>query len=164
MRGRRLRWLALAMSSAVAACAGTAPGTWFTPEGPALRVKVAAGCPPTDAGVADVVNTFRGPPLAPAGPVAGIICQYGPRNGSGLPGSTLLLHSRTLNAAEAGQLVTVIRRMDLRRAHGVFHCPADIGLATVIGLSYPGRVDVGLWHKASGCQTLDNGRLGAFQG
>jgi hypothetical protein len=37
-------------------------------------------------------------------------------------------------------------------------------LVAVIGFSFPGRPDVGLWYDASGCQTLDNGRIGSFEG
>jgi hypothetical protein len=34
----------------------------------------------------------------------------------------------------------------------------------IIGLSYASRPDVGLAYHATGCQTLDNGRLGSFEG
>jgi hypothetical protein len=47
---------------------------------------------------------------------------------------------------------------------GTFHCPAAVGAGALIGFSYASGPDVGLWYSASGCQTLDNGRLGSFQG
>jgi len=47
---------------------------------------------------------------------------------------------------------------------GTFHCPASVGTVALIGFSYASRPDVALWYSASGCQTLDNGRLGSFQG
>jgi len=162
----RLRALALgaACCFSLIACSGITPGTWFTPQSPKLRVSVARGCAPSDAGVADVVNTVAGATLVLPRPTEGLICQYGSRAGSGLPGSTLLVGHRALDGSEAENLAAVITRLDLRRPSGVFHCPADVGLVTIIGFSYSGRPDVGLWYKASGCQTLDNGRLGAFQG
>jgi len=147
----------------VGACSG-GQGSWFMPGTPKLRVNVAAGCPPSDTAVADVVNTFSGPLLVPANPVKGLICRYGARAGSGLPHSGLLVGSKVLDHDQATQLDNVIRQLDLAKPSGVFHCPADVGFAAVIGFSYPGRSDVGLWYQASGCQTLDNGRLGAFQG
>jgi hypothetical protein len=147
----------------VAACSG-GRGSWFVPMSPKLRVNVAAGCPSSDAAVADVVNTFSGPPLVAANPVNGLICRYGARPGSGLPDSGLLVRSKVLDHDQATQLDDVIRQLNLAKPSGVFHCPADVGFATIIGFSYPGRSDVGLWYQASGCRTLDNGRLGAFQG
>jgi hypothetical protein len=69
-----------------------------------------------------------------------------------------------LKTGSAQALAAAVRRLDLSRPVGVFHCPAAFGTVAVIGLSYPGRPDVGLWYAASGCQTLDNGHLGSFQG
>ena len=57
-----------------------------------------------------------------------------------------------------------VRALSLKKPTEVFHCPADFGTIAVIGVSYPGRSDVGLWYAASGCQSLDNGRIGSFQG
>ena len=152
-----------ATSFLVAACSG-GQGSWFVPMSPKARVSGAAGCPTSDTAVADVVNTFVGTRLVPANPVKGLICQYGARAGSGLPNSGLLVRSKVLDHDQATRLDDVIRRVDLARPSGVFHCPSDVGSVTIIGLSYPGRPDVGLWYEASGCRTLDNGRLGAFQG
>jgi hypothetical protein len=141
-------------------------GTWFKPSSPQLSVSVAAGCPGSDASYADVVNTFPGPPLVPADPSAGLICRYGPGVGLGVNGSGLgLLESATrLDRAQAQQLASVIRQIDLTAASGLFSCPSDEGEVAVIGLSYPDRADVALWYRTGGCQTLDNGRIGAFGG
>jgi len=176
---RRSLWAAVAVAVVAAAVgaalavmatdgsAGTgSTGTWFKPSSPKLNVSVAAGCPKSDTGYADVVNTFPGPPLVPADPSAGLICRYGPGMGLGPNGSGrgLLVSSTRLGGTEAQQLATVIQRIDLAAPSGVFHCPIDFGAVAVIGFSYPGRVDVGLWYRTGGCQTLDNGRIGAFEG
>ncbi len=140
-------------------------GTWFTTSSPALSLSVAAGCPGSDASYADVVNTFPGPPLVPADPSAGLICRYGPGVGLGVDGSGLglLVSSTRLDRAEAQQLAHVIRQIGLSEPSGVVSCPDDIGEVAVIGFSYPDRTDVGLWYRTTGCQTLDNGRIGAFE-
>jgi hypothetical protein len=110
-----------------------------------------------------VVNTFAGPPLVPAGPSAGLICQYGRGFGS-LSNSADLVLSTSLDRAQAQQLAAVIRQIALAPPSGTFSCPASsVGYVTVIGFSYPGRADVGLWYTTSGCETLDNGRIGAFE-
>jgi hypothetical protein len=143
---------------------GRGTGTWFTRGHPQLRVRVAAGCPASVGGYADVVNTFAGPPLVPAGPSAGLICQYGQELGSGLPSSADLVLSTSLDRSQAQQLAAVIRRIDLAASSGTVSCPAEfVGAVTLIGVSYPGRADVGLWFATSGCQTLDNGRIGAWE-
>jgi hypothetical protein len=147
--------------------AGTSStGTWFKPSSLKLSVSVAAGCPGSDVGYADVVNTFPGPLLVPADPSAGLVCRYGPGVSLGANGSgrELLVSSTRLDNAQAQQLASVIRRIDLAAPSGTFSCPLDVGAAATVGFSYPDRVDVGLWYRTSGCQTLDNGRIGAFEG
>lgn len=143
---------------------GLGTGTWWTPGHPQLQVSVVAGCPGSVGSYADVVNTFAGPPLVPAGPSAGLICQYGQDLGSGLPSSADLVRSTSLDRSQAQQLAAVIRQVDLTRPSGTTNCPAGFfGAVTVIGLSYPGRADVGLWYTTSGCATLDNGRIGGWE-
>jgi len=132
---------------------------------PPGSLSVAAACPASIGGYADVVNTFVGPPLVPADPGAGLICQYGKDLGSGLPSSADLVLSTSLDRAQAQQLAAVVREIDLAPPSGALRCPAEFfGAVTVIALSYPGRTDVGLWYSTSGCQTLDNGQIGAFEG
>ncbi|MGA8207640.1 MAG: hypothetical protein WB801_10320 [Candidatus Dormiibacterota bacterium] len=69
-----------------------------------------------------------------------------------------------LAAAEASKLAGVIGEVSTKAPVGVFHCPAGWDTATVIAFSYRSRTDADLWYYDSGCQTLDNGRIGAFQG
>jgi hypothetical protein len=142
--------------------ASAAPGVWSVSRSPKLRVHVATGCPASVAAYQDVVNTFPGPPLVPPNPEAGIICRYGPS--ATRPETAQLERKARLGPAQAGTLASAIRRLNLAPPTGVTHCPADFGLVAVIGFSFPGRADVGLWYEASGCQTLDNGRIGAFEG
>jgi hypothetical protein len=131
---------------------------WHVSRSPKLRVKVAAGCPrrvPTDQ---DVVNTFPGPPLVPSSPTAGLVCRY-----YGSPRSGQLGRQTHLDAAQAGALVNVVRKLDLAPPATDAHCPMDNRAFAVVGFSYHGRADVGLWYSTSGCQTLDNGVIGAAE-
>jgi hypothetical protein len=137
--------------------AGAATNVWHVSHSPKIRVSVARVCPTTVKGYQDVVNTFAGPPLVPAAPRAGLVCWY-PRAGAKLAKTT------HLTKAEAVKLATAVRKLSLKPPTAVFHCPADFGSVGLIALSYNGRGPVGLWYSDSGCQTLDNGRLGSFQG
>lgn len=130
-------------------------GTWFVPRTPKIKVDVAAGCPRSVTMAQDVVNTFRGPPLVPAGPSGGLICRY-----QGPPHRGRLGRQTRLAAAGAKRLAAKVRALDLK-APGPALCPDDIGSFAMIGFSYPARPDVGLWYWTSGCQILDNGRIGA---
>jgi hypothetical protein len=142
--------------------ASAAGSVWHVSRAPKLRVDVVTGCPGSVTAFQDVVNTFPGPPLVPAHPKAGLICRYGPSTAK--PGPVKLERQTRLDQAQADLLATVVRRLSLAPPTGVSHCPADFGLVAVVGLSFAGRPDVGLWYDASGCQTLDNGRIGAFEG
>lgn len=161
------RLAVLLVLAALSGCssAGTVSGR-FIPRSPALLVSMNAGCPATDVGYRDVVNTFPGPPLVPPGTTGGLICRYGagPHLGLNGAGTGTLASSRRLGEAQADELANAIRQVNLDAPFGSSGCPADVGLVTVIGLAYAGRADVGLWYKSSGCQTLDNGRIGAFEG
>ncbi len=144
------------------AVASAKAGVWTVSRSPKLRVDVAAGCPPSLGRYQDVVNTFPGPPLVPPNPKTGIICRYGPS--ATKPGAARLERQTRLSSAQAAMLTSPVRRLSLAPPAGVTHCPADFGVVAVIGLSFSGRPDVGLWYQATGCQTLDNGRIGSFEG
>lgn len=147
---------------AVAASAPAQPGSvWYVSRAPKLRVDVAAGCPASIGTYQDVVNTFPGPPLVAAGPTRGLICRYSPRASTSRPGN--LVHQVRLTRAQAQALGAVVRSLDLTPPAGTAHCPAAFGTVALIGLSYATRQDIGLWYEASGCQTLDNGRIGASE-
>jgi hypothetical protein len=108
------------------------------------------------------VNAFPGPPLVPpAAPVSGLVCWY---DRSNVPDPGFLGRQVRLSSQQAGVLATAVRTLSLRPPTGNFSCPVDVGTVALIGFSYASRPDVALWYSASGCQTLDNGRLGSFQG
>jgi hypothetical protein len=103
--------------------------------------------------------------LVPPDPIEGLICRYGPQlhlgqNGAGTGSLASSLH---LRKEQAVALADAIRQIDLTSPPGSASCPADDGEVTLIGLAYADRADVGLWYKSSGCQTLDNGRIGAAE-
>ena len=131
---------------------------------PNLNLTVSAGCPASVTTYGDVTNTYPGPPLLPDHPVAGLVCWY--QTDYGLPSSnTSKLASHThLDRGQAQQLATAIRGLDLGRPVGASSCPSsNIVTFALIGFSYPSRRDVSLKYSATGCQTLDNGRISAFE-
>jgi hypothetical protein len=129
---------------------------------PKLSLNVSADCPASLAHYEDVVDAFRGPPLVPqAAPVSGLVCWY---NRSNVPEPGPLGRQVRLSSQEAGVLATAVSKLSLRPPIGTVNCPADFGMVALIGFSYASRPDVALWYSASGCQTLDDGRLGSFQG
>lgn len=159
--------VAAGLYALVAPAAAAAP-VWHVSRAPKLRVDVAAGCPETVRGYRDVVNTFAGPPLVPAGPTSGLICRYGPAvavagTTAATAGGNKLVRATHLDRAQATELATVVRKLDLAPPTGMVSCPAGFGTVVVIGLAYPHRPTAGLWYEASGCESVDNGRIGAFE-
>jgi len=136
---------------------------WHLSRSPKLTVHVGAGCPAPVAHYHDVVNTFPGPPLVPGlPPTRAVVCWY---HDVDMPSPGALALQVRLDRRDARTLATAVRGLSLRPPPAVpFACPADIGTVALIGFSYSSRPDVALWYDASGCQTLDNGRLGSFQG
>lgn len=136
-------------------------GPWQVMRSPQVRISVSSGCPASVTSYEDVANTFVGPPLVPAHPSSGIVCWYNAANSS-TPG--LLVKQLRLDPAGADALASAIGQLSLAPPSGGFSCPSDIGRVIIIGFSYPAGPDVGLWYAASGCETLDNGHLGSFEG
>jgi hypothetical protein len=137
---------------------------WHVSRQPKLQVDVAAGCPSSYSGYADVVNTYGGSKLVPPGPTGGIVCEYHPTGGPVSAEAGELAHQTRLHPVQATHVAEAVRRLDLRAPSGNYDCPAAIGAVEIIGLSYNADPDVGLWYSASGCKSLDNGRLGSFEG
>lgn len=131
---------------------------WHVSRSPKLRVSVAGGCPLTVTMQKDVVNTFAGPPLVPANPTAGLICRY-----HGLPHMGRFGRQTRLDATQAGLLANVVRKLSLKPPPPTAGCPMDNGSFAILGFSYRGRADVGLWYSTSGCQIVDNGVIGSAQ-
>jgi hypothetical protein len=131
-----------------------------TARGKRLRVLADAGCPAADAGVAGVVNPGRdlAHELIPAGrPRAGLECWYYGANG----GRPWQLHRQQhLTAAQAQRVAASMARLQLSHPLGAaLSCPADDESAELIALSYPGRPDVDLWVRLTGCSRVSNGYI-----
>ena len=174
MRPVRLSCVALAVA-ALAGCASAAggghgssdpPGPARQLRTPAIRVTQATGCPASLGTAADVRNDPGGLTgrLVPTGtqPASALICRY--------PGMAVAdrLHFPTgrvvLGRAAAGELARALGQVSLGQPTGTFSCPADFNSVAIIVLRYPPRSDVDIWYKTSGCQTLDNGYVSAFEG
>jgi hypothetical protein len=162
MRRVRTTVAALSIFGSCLVLAGCADdGSWDAPRTPTISVAVADGCPPAVAKARDVANADPGDSsLLPAGisPDAGLVCAYsGPLN----PSSNHL--ALTLDASKAGHIVDVLRRLSLKQPIGSVNCPADTGAFAILAFSYPHHPDVNLWWNTTGCQSIDNGRIGASQ-
>jgi hypothetical protein len=58
----------------------------------------------------------------------------------------------------------VVRKVSLRSPPlGAVNCPNDTASFAIIALAFNGSRDEDLWWKTSGCQTLDNGTVGATE-
>jgi hypothetical protein len=141
---------------------GTA--VWLDPRpngdsvaGPRLRVTVAGGCPGTAEGAVGVTDPSQSDLdtvlLPPGSPTAALVCDY-----AGF--SRRLTGHRALDATTAGRLAAAARGLPLSHTlGGPRSCPADADTVAVIALSYPGRADVDLWLRPTGCASVSNGRI-----
>lgn len=106
--------------------------------------------------------------LVPGSPIAGLICRYAyptPATGTGSAAAWPSVYHQVRPAtAEASELARVISKVSTKAPKGAFHCPAGRDTATVIAFSDRNQSDSDLWYWDTGCQTLDNGKIGAFQG
>lgn len=159
VRSLRLGCAALVLAL-LAGCSAWASGTHEPPK-PTTRVTVAGGCPHSLGTAADVRNDSAGliRQLVPVGvtPDAGLICRY--------PGSrTQPAGPMALGPDAVGTLARALAQVRIGGPPGETHCPADFGSVAIIVLRYADRDDVDLWYRTSGCQTLDNGHVSAFEG
>lgn len=176
MRPVRLCCAAFAVA-ALAGCAGAASGAHglsSLPElpphqlrSPAIRITVAGGCPASLGTAADVRNdpSVLEARLVPAGdqPDSALICRYpGSTTADGLPSSKN--RRIVLRRAAADALARALARVSLVQPKGMFSCPADFESLAIIVLHYAAGSDVDIWYRTTGCQTLDNGYILAFEG
>jgi hypothetical protein len=92
------------------------------------------------------------------------VCEYADASTTHAPLRTRLARSVRLDTADARRLASAIVNVSVEAAHGEFHCPnQEFGTVAVIAFDY-GRRTVDLWYQWTGCQTLDNGYVLAFQG
>jgi len=135
-----------------------------TKTGPRLHVTVTGGCPGSFGDAVDVSNTSTGldDALLPLGhPTAALICQFPDTNPPplGRPAS-----SRLLTGAAAIALANQARGLRTgSQAAGEFSCPMDDNRVSVIAFAFASG-DVDLWWHESGCGSVDNGHIVAFQG
>ncbi|MCU1530428.1 MAG: hypothetical protein JWP75_4191 [Frondihabitans sp.] len=59
-------------------------------------------------------------------------------------------------------MATALVKVDLTAPSGTVNCPSDSGSFAIIALSYPGARSVDVFWATTGCQVLDNGRLGSW--
>jgi hypothetical protein len=133
--------------------------------GQTITVSVRKGCPNTLGDTKDVATQpeIPGDRLLPTGqPSAGLICEY---TASPRGETTMLLHRVQLDAAKARALAVAVGLVSLKPATGAFNCPDDLfGTVTVIAFDYSASIGADLWYTTSGCRTLDNGHVSAFEG
>jgi hypothetical protein len=97
-------------------------------------------------------------------PTSSLVCEYTGRSTAQQPLRTRLARSVRLGVHDATRLASAISKVSTKPAHGEFVCPNDqFGTVTIVAFNYADRT-VDLWYKWSGCQTLDNGYVLAFQG
>lgn len=97
-------------------------------------------------------------------PSRGLVCEYTAAATAQPPVEPRLARSIAIGVAGATRLASVINRISTQPPQGEFACPnGQFGAVAVLAFDYADRT-VDLWYKWSGCQTLDNGYVVAFQG
>ena len=143
---------------------------WFIPpRQPRVRVTVTGGCPSNISRYKDVQDVAGVAPerLVPLNPLEGLVCRYGPRvlssGGESGPG---LYRSTSLDQSQARELARVIDDVSTKGPPSgpPAACPEDSGSASIIAFTYSSAPDADLWYSDAGCQMLDNGRIGAWEG
>ncbi|WP_136641909.1 hypothetical protein [Subtercola vilae] len=171
--------LAVVTAATLSGCAGT----WFKPAAPALHISV-DDCPVLPGAVRDVSN---GKPLTrlllreDARPTAALLCTYeATTNGvdtadtasavdaagstEGPAGVVTLMQGVHVQETDAVALATSILTLSLAPQFGVAGCPMDAGgTFALIVFHYPDGADTDLYYHDTGCETLDNGSIGAGQ-
>jgi hypothetical protein len=124
-----------------------------------LHVRLSAGCPASDEGVAGVRNPGLGltRSLLPSGrPDAALRCLY-----YGMNSHPFRLHEQQrLDAAQARVLAAWIRVTPISHPVGAtYMCPMDDGSADLIVFAYPGQPNVDVWVRTNGCGGTFNGYI-----
>ena len=148
---------------AVATLAGCSDqGSWFHPRTPTTFVRTSVGCPSSVGKARDVRNTGGSSQrlvALGAHPSIGLICVYGgPLQPSGP------VRQVALNQAAASRLSAALSQVSLQAPpSSPVNCPNDTGGFAIISLAFAGSQDVNVWWTMTGCQSLDNGLVGATQ-
>jgi hypothetical protein len=126
-------------------------------SGRAVRLAATGPCPTSLRGFGDVANAEDdlGHELLPAAPRFGVVCWYGT--------SASLVSTSLVDGRSAAALGAAIDALSTKVPQGVTNCPAAFASAAVLALALPHGVVVDLWYDDTGCQSLDNGYLRAYE-
>jgi hypothetical protein len=157
--------------AAVASCfaltmSGCGSVTLLSAVSSPVRLLASQTCPSALGAKNGVANPYAGDELVAPNPTFGLICRYTPPYPLGPQPNTnpaSLYADARLTASQAEHLVRVIDSISTAHTTGSSSCPGDDGSTSVIAFAYTDAPDIDLWFKDSGCQTLDNGRLRAFE-
>ncbi len=159
---RRLGGVAVLVCIALALTACSAQSSWFEPRTPTESIQASTPCPASVGKARDVRNPDAvSGRLLPDGEKAsaGLICIYqGPLQ------PTQGVRQIVLDGDAAQRLASAVSQVSLQAppAGGV-NCPMDDGKFAIIALRFAGSTRSNLWWDMTGCQTLDNGTVGATQ-
>jgi hypothetical protein len=154
--------MAVCVGIAVMLVACSAQGSWFHSRTPTTSVHASKGCPSSMGKARDVRNTeASNQHLVPIGahPIKGLICIYGGPLQRSAP-----VRQIVLSQAAAVRLSAALSKVSFQAPPpGPVNCPAATGGFAIISLAFTGSPDVNIWWTMTGCQTLDNGTVGATQ-
>jgi hypothetical protein len=161
-------WTLGLATAGVLALAASGCGSLPSVSGASSPIRLLASHPcPVTLGAADgVSNPGIGDELVWPNPSSGLICRYAPPSPFNTdfdldPGS--LYAQVWLTRSQAARLAAVIESISTAVPTGSFHCPAAFDSASLIVLAYTSAPDIDLWFQDTGCQTLDNGKIRAFE-
>ena len=130
-------------------------------SGKTIRVPPGGPCPQSLRGYGNVSNPEGELEhvLLPPKPLFGVICWYG----SSASTTYGLTHTSLVNGRTARALGVAIDELSTRPPRGAVACPAAFNDAAIITLRLASGAAVDLWYDDSGCQTLDNGYVRAYE-
>lgn len=154
--------LACAATIGLAGCSQDVP---FVAGSPAASFG-AAGCTASFGEIQDVTaSPPHGDRLLEAHPLPqhALVCEYTSRFGRGVGPNHTLAKQLDVSERGAARLATAVARIDVGIPAGTTSCSDDTGSVTVIVFSYPKRPATDLWWHSSGCQSIDDGTVGAAE-
>jgi hypothetical protein len=164
---RRKTTLALLAGCALSVAASGCAGTWLVGGvSSPIRLLVSHPCPLTLGATDGVSNPGIGNELVAPNPTSGLICRYAPPSPYNEdfdldPGS--LYDQVWLTPSQAVHLAAVIGTISTAAPMGTTACPDDVDSTSVIVFAYAHAPDIDLWFHDTGCRTLDNGKVKAFE-
>lgn len=158
----RLTVTVVAITAVVVLSGCSNPTFWFRPPTLAISVKAAPPCPSSVGKARDVSNPIASKSdllAVSTRPTKGLVCVYAGALGPGRPVKQIVL-----DASQASRLAMAVRQVSLQSPpSGAVNCPDDAASFAIIALGFSGSPDEDLWWKTSGCQTVDNGTVGASE-